>query len=80
MQVIKSSKLPEQHGYYQLRRSRCNYDDIISDAVTSSFPAAEMLSIETISGKLQTVLYNLSHAMCYSYGADRKLDLFRDTV
>ena len=55
LQVVKSSKLPQQRGSYLLRRSRCSYDDIISDAVTSSFPATEMLSIETISGKLRSV-------------------------
>jgi len=50
MQVVKSGK--PHRGSYLLRRSRCSSGDVIADAVTSRFPASEMLSVETISGKL----------------------------
>jgi len=61
LQVVKSSKPPQQRGSYLLRRSHCSSGDVITDAVTSRFASTEMLSVETISGKLRIVQLTFKH-------------------
>jgi len=61
LQVVKSSKPPQQRGSYLLRRSHCSSGDVITDAVTSRFASTEMLSVKTISGKLRIVQLTFKH-------------------